>query len=835
MKKLLYMLGFTFLSNLNDGQSISEANSIKIYEDIKKLNFLGSVLYVGAHPDDENTDLISFFSNSIHARTAYLSLTRGDGGQNLIGPELREQLGVIRTEELLEARKIDGGEQFFSRAKDFGFSKHPNETFEIWDKNQVLSDFVYVIRKFRPDVIINRFDHITAGNTHGHHTASAILSVEAFDVAIDKNKFPEQLKHFGVWQPKRLFFNDSWFFYGSQENFDKTDHTHFFKMNIGSYYSKLGKSNGEIAAFSRSKHSSQGFGAVTMSTRGPLIEYLKIIKGNKPEKNIFEGIDTSWSRIKGGGKIGKILYKIEKEFNFKNPSASMKDLLKADGLIQRVDNSYWKEIKSQEIKNIIINCAGLFIEAIAASSTSAPGESLKFTVETINRSDIPIRLKKISINEKNYPINIDLMNNKGIVNKNEIQIPENMLPSTPYWLNEKGTEGMYNFSDTHLTSLPKTPPPLIIKYSLNIKNKKIELEKPLIYKMNDKIKGEIYKPFTIVPKASVNIEEKVTIFSNGESRFIYVNVKSAINNMSGVLSLKAPEGWKIFPVEQSIKLEKKGSEKPFIFEVFPSVEEQTEGKLVPQLKIGNKIFEKQLVELNYNHISEQKVLLPGEAKIVRFNIQKKGKNIGYITGSGDSVPESLRQIGYNVEMITAQNISAEILKNYDAVVLGIRAFNVIPELKFKNKILFEYVNNGGNLIVQYNTTPNPINQLVTNEISPFPLSLSSERVTEENSKVIFLNPSHEVLNYPNKITLKDFEGWVQERGVYFPSKWGSEFDKILSINDKGQNPMEGGILIAKYGKGNYVYTSLSLFRQLPEGVSGSYRIFANLVSLGKNF
>ncbi len=825
MKKSLFTIFSLFIIAQNFAQTPKKPNSSEIYESIQKLNFLGSVLYVAAHPDDENTHLISYFANDVHARTAYISLTRGDGGQNLIGPELRELLGVIRTEELMSARKIDGGEQFFSRANDFGFSKHPNETFEIWDKNQVLSDLVYVIRKFQPDIIINRFDHRSPGSTHGHHTASAMLSVEAFDIAGDKTKFSEQLKTVTVWWPERLFFNTSWWFYGSQEKFEKADKSKLFQLDIGSFYPTLGVSNSEIAAKSRSQHSSQGFGSSPV--RGTSMEYLEILKGIQPRNDIFEGIDTSWNRLKGGKQIGEILSKVEKEFDFRNPSASVPGLMKAYQLIQNLEDEHWKKIKSEEIKNIIVDCSGLFLEAVSSSTTAAAGENLNFNLEVINRSDISIRLNSVSIDNQLITFESELLNNKIVKSTNSFQIPENKNPTTPYWLNEKGTLGMYRFSDSELTGLPETPDAFLVKFNLTIDNQIFEVEKPLVYKINDPAKGEVYKPFVVVPKASVNIEEKVLIFGNEKSQKVAVKVKSFTNNLSGILSLKASPDWKISPA-QTIDLNSKGEEKIVWFEVTPP-QNQSEAELIPQLKIENQIFENQLIEINYEHIPEQKVLLSGRSKIVRIDIEKKGEKIGYIVGAGDSVPENLKQIGYDVQIISPQNITIENIQKFDAVVLGIRAFNVVDELKFKNKILFDYVKNGGNMIVQYNVDRG----LLTEEISPFPLELSRDRVTDENSEVKFLDKNHPVLNFPNKITEKDFEGWVQERGLYFPDKWGKEFEPVLLMHDKGESALKGSLLVAKYGKGYYVYTGLSFFRELPEGVPGAYRLLANILSLGE--
>ena len=378
MQKLYTLLLALFITIIQSvwAQQPVKPNSVDIYHQIQKLNFLGSVLYIAAHPDDENTRLISYLSNDKKARTAYLSLTRGDGGQNLIGPELRELLGVIRTQELIEARKIDGGEQFFSRANDFGFSKNPTETLQIWDKNQVLSDVVWAIRKFQPDIIINRFDHRSPGTTHGHHTASAMLSMEAFDLANDANQFPNQLQYVSTWQPKRVFFNTSWWFYGSQEKFKAADKTNLINLKIGTYYPALGKSNQEIAALSRSRHQSQGFGST--GTRGEEDEYIEFLKGDMPKDktNLFEGIDTTWNRIKGGKAIGDILYAVEKNFDFKNPAASVAELVKAYSLIEKLEDKHWKLVKLEEIERIIAACTGLYLEAVTDVQEITPGSTL---------------------------------------------------------------------------------------------------------------------------------------------------------------------------------------------------------------------------------------------------------------------------------------------------------------------------------------------------------------------------------------------------------------------------------------------------------------------------
>ncbi|WP_188655123.1 PIG-L family deacetylase [Yeosuana aromativorans] len=828
-KTLLYLLIFCYAPLLIQAQQPKKLNASEIYESIQKLNFLGSVLYVGAHPDDENTRLISYLSNEIKARTAYLSMTRGDGGQNLIGPEIRELLGVIRTEELLGARHIDGGEQLFTRANDFGYSKNPDETLSIWDKDKVLSDVVLAIRKFKPDVIINRFDHRTPGTTHGHHTSSAMLSVKAFDLANKQSAFPEQLNQTSLWQPQRLFFNTSWWFYGSQEKFDKADKTNLMTINTGTYFPSKGLSNSEIAALSRSSHKTQGFGST--GSRGEETEYLELLKGDLPtdKSNIFDGIDTSWNRVKGGKPIGNILNKVESDYDFNNPSASIPELVKAYQLIQKLDDEHWRTLKSKAIKNIIAACAGLYLEAVANTNQATPNSSVPLTIEAINRSNTNIALESLNINNHLVSKHITLKNNQDKTIKDTLLISKNQEPTTPYWLMHKGTLGMYRVDNPVLIGLPETPPAAAVEFNLLIDNVPVTISKPVVYKTNDPVKGEVYKPFVIIPEVSAKVAEKVIIFNTDEQKEIPVIVKAGKDKVEGYVSIAHPKGWSVYPEKQTISIVHKGEEQTLVFTIIPPKNEN-EGLITPMIHIGDSIYTKELDEIDYDHIPFQTVLLPSESKVVRLDIQKKGDNIAYIEGAGDVVPESLKQIGYNVVTISPKDINAETLSRFDAVVVGVRAYNTVEDLKYKQQVLFDFVKQGGNMIVQYNTN----SRLKVDDLAPYDLSLSRDRVTDEHAEVTFLNPNNPLLNYPNKITQKDFEGWTQERGLYFPDKWSDNFTPILSMHDKGETPKDGSLLVAKYGKGYYIYTGLSFFREFPEGVSGAYRLFANMLSIGKD-
>jgi LmbE family N-acetylglucosaminyl deacetylase len=811
-------------------QQPKKFNSSEIYEAVQKLNVLGSVLYVAAHPDDENTRLISYMSNQVKARTAYLSLTRGDGGQNLIGPEIRELLGVIRTQELLAARRVDGGEQRFTRANDFGYSKHPDETLEIWDKDLVLADVVWAIRTFKPDVIINRFDHRTPGRTHGHHTASAMLSMEAFDLASDASQYPSQLQYTETWQPKRIFFNTSWWFYGSQEKFEEADKSNMLNFDIGVYYPSKGMSNNEVAALASSQHLCQGFGR--LSQRGTQQEYIEYLKGEPLDdsKSVFAGIDTSWNRIEGGKAIGDILNSVEENFDFKNPATHLPQLLQAYRLLQNVKDEHWKTIKTKELLTIIEACAGLYLEVSANSPHAAPNANVSLNIEALNRSSASVNLKSYELSTLPNAISKEMyMVENQKLNFNEaITIPKNSHYTTPYWLNKKSTLGMYHVDNPQWIGKPETPRAAFVDFNLNIEGTPITITKPVVYRYSQPDKGELYRPFEVIPEVSASISDKVFIFENDQQKEIEVIVKAGRDTIEGYVQMAYPNDWNVYPQKQKIEIVNKGDVQKVVFTVIPP-KNQSEGLITPMVNINGDYYTDELVEIDYSHIPYQTVLIPSVSKVVRLDIDKRGNNIGYIEGAGDVVPESLRQIGYNVTVIKPDQISAENLINFDAVVVGIRAYNILDELKFKQKFLLNYVKEGGNLIVQYNTN----RRLKVDNFSPYDLELSRDRVTDENAEVKILEPNHPLLNFPNKITAQDFEGWVQERGLYFPNEWSEEFTPLLSMNDKGESSKEGSLLVAKYGKGNYIYTGLSFFREFPAGVSGAYRLFANLLSAGK--
>lgn len=823
MKKVFWAL---LLAPFFAYPQVSQPSAAQIKLKLKKLNFLGSVLYVAAHPDDENTRVITYLSNEKLASTAYLALTRGDGGQNLIGSEMGELLGLIRTQELLAARRIDGGQQFFSRAIDFGFSKSADEAFQVWGKENVLSDVVKVFRKFQPDVIITRFPPDERAG-HGHHTASAVVAGEAFDVAAKGDAFPDQVKEFGTWQPKRLYTNTGrWWNQSINENTEGV-----ISMDVGAYNALLGKSYPEISALSSSQHKSQGWGR--RGERGYLPEFFEYMKGKKASKDIFDDVDTSWGRVKGGEKVKPLVDKAIQNFNMENPSASVPELLTIRKEIAALPEGVWRNRKLEETDNLIQDCLGLFIEVTASHFQSSPGEKVRSTIELVNRSAHEIKLLNIKSPLLQYDTNYNavLVNYKVSQVRTMPMLSHSATYSGPYWLNEDHEVGLFNVKDKDQIGLPENLPAIEFTFNMTVNGQPLSFRRPLLFKWVDPVKGELSRPFEIVPPVFINPVDKVMIFNSADSRTLSVIVKSTVDRIAeGKLKLKLPEGWRSEPQSIDFKLNKRDDEEVKSFTVFPSAN-AFEGTITPYIEMDGKSFDRSLRIIAYDHIPTQTLMSRSDVQVAKLDLKKEGALVAYIKGAGDDGPAALRNMGYEVWEMKDEEVTAANLKKVDAVVLGIRALNTNKRIKFYMDDLLNYVNEGGTMVVQYNVNGQ---ELGKEKFSPFPIKISRDRVTEENSPVKILKPDHAVMNTPNKISQRDFEGWVQERGLYFPGEWDPAYEAILSMNDKGETPKSGSLLIAKYGKGHYVYTGLSFFRQLPDGVPGAYKLFANLVSLGKS-
>lgn len=810
MRRLVWL--FLLFPIFSYSQKQLSASEIRLR--LKKLNFLGSVLYVAAHPDDENTRVIAYLANERLAATAYLSLTRGDGGQNLIGPEIRDLLGLIRTQELLAARRIDGGQQFFTRANDFGFSKNVNEAFEIWNKKEILSDVVKIYNQFQPDVIITRFPPDQRAG-HGHHTASAVLAQEAFDVS--------------TWKPKRLFTNTGrWW---NQSINEKTPGV--VALNVGTFNPLLGKSYSEIAADSRTQHKSQGFGS--QGRRGDALEFFEFVKGDSAKADILEGVNTTWTRVKGGAKIQTLVDQAIAKYSDEKPHEIIPALLQIRKEISALEPGVWRERKLQETEQLIQACAGLYTEVTATQYYVAPGESVTMNFEIVNRSMANVRLRSVKSPILNFDstTNLDAGFNELITFESRKKIDANASYSGPYWLREEHSQGLFKVSDPGLIGKPENTPAVMLDFVYTIDNQDITIKTPLVYKWTDPVKGELSRPFEIVPAVAVSLSSPVYVFKDTSPRQVVVVAKSSSDQkMKGTLSLTLPSGWTSDPAQQPFELGKRGEELLMSFTVTPSKNEMT-GKVGAIATVDGKNYDHSIQTISYDHIPTQTLVPPAYSRLVRADIRKEGGVVAYIRGAGDEVPAALRNLGYEVWEMKNEEVTAANLARVDAVILGVRALNTNERIRYFMPELLKYTERGGTLIVQYNT--NFEMEIDPDKFSPYPLTISRDRVTEENSEVRILKPSHPALNYPNKITAADFDGWVQERGLYYPNKWDEHFEALISSNDKGEEkqPKDGGLLIAQYGKGHYVYTGLSFFRELPEGVPGAYKLFANLTSLGK--
>ena len=739
-------------------------NSAAIYAQLKQMEVLGSVLYIAAHPDDENNAFLPYLTKERRYRTAYLSLTRGDGGQNLIGKEQGIELGLIRTQELLAARMQDGAEQYFSTAYEFGYSKSAKEALAIWDHQKVLSDVVWVIRKFQPDIIISRFPG-DARAGHGHHAASSIIAQEAYTAAADPNMFPEQFKY-GVqpWKAKRILWNT--FNFGTVN----TTNDNQLKIEVGGYNPTIGKSYGEIGAEARTMHKSQGEGRPRR--RGSYFEFFQHLNGDTAKTDIMEGVVTNWSRL-NAPKIQTTIQQIISAYKIDQPAASVPSLVQLYQAVNKLPESQWKTYQLNLIQSTIESASGLLVEATTTKQQVVPEGDLTIQVLVNQRSIVNTNLEKFQFlssqtNIKDSLLNIKLANNQNQQFTYAFKVPVNQAISQPYWLVNPKTEGMFVVQDQTMVGKAENDPPFSILLHYTIEGQLFQKQFPVQYKYVDLTKGDVYQPIVVLPKKEV------------------APLKSVV----------------LMPTSSNAPL--------------------------PAFEKG--IFHK---TIQYDHIPAQTYFQDASIQVVKVDIKKQGQKVGYIDGAGDAIPEALEQLGYEVVYLKEADLTTAHLKGLDVIVVGIRAFNMYAYLSDKQAVLNEYIANGGNLIVQYLKS----NQVGTQNIKvgPYPLTVNSgRRVTEENAKVTFVLPNHPVLNFPNKIIDQDFNNWVQERSTYQAENIDTHFQTPLQMNDTGEAPSLGSLLIAPFGKGNFAYISLALFRQLPAGNPGAYKLFANLLSLPKN-
>ncbi|HYW35204.1 MAG TPA: PIG-L family deacetylase, partial [Balneolaceae bacterium] len=798
---LLILLLF-FLRCPLHAQQNPEWNSGRIKLQLEKLNTLGRVLYIAAHPDDENTRLLAFLSYEKKYRTAYMSLTRGDGGQNLVGDEQGSYLGLMRTEEQLAARHIDGAKEFFSRANDFGYSKTAKETFRFWGHQRTLADVVWVVRKFRPDIIICRFPADKRAG-HGHHWASAILAHEAFKEAANPNKFPEQLKYVKTWQAKRILWNT--YHFGHLN----TTSPRQFKIEVDGFNPLIGKSYGELGAESRSMNKTQGFGV--SPSYGKHMEYFKTIYGPKPQKTLMDGVNTTWSRVKGGTKVESLIQQALRAYDADHPEKIVPQLLKIRSAIQQIPNTYWRRQKTKEVDKLILACSSIWLDAYSTQHYIVAGQPLKVHVDAINRSPVNVSLQSVNIITQHEALNKKLGDN-GLEKKDfEVTVPDTTSISQPYWLLKPHPVGYYHIPKQKLVGRPKNPPTLTATFNLNIDGQKLAVSRQIMYQYTDPVHGQVRDPLDVTPPVTANIEHHVYVYTSQKSQEVEITLASYKNDVKGTLHLETSPDFTVQNNDRPFSLSKAGDKTVLRFNISPShaIQSSVTDSITVHLKVNGKDYDRGIKDIKHNYIPEITVFPVATAKLVSVPLKVSGHHVGYIMGAGDKVPQALRQIGYNVTMLSNNDLSYAPLKQYDAIVTGIRAFNTRDRLKSVHNRLMQYVKNGGTLVVQYNKNFG----LVTKNIGPYPFKVTSKRVTDETAHVTFTLPNDPVLNTPNKITEKDFNGWIQERGVYFLQDVDSHYREPLSMHDPNDPPLKGSLIVCDYGKGKFVYTGLDFFRQ----------------------
>ena len=823
MRKIFLIILTFHFSHLTYSQSPKTYTSSEILLQLKKLNVLGSVLYIGAHPDDENNALLPYLANEKLYRTAYLSLTRGDGGQNLIGDEQGVELGLIRTQELLAARKVDGAEQFFTRAYEFGYSKSSDEALRIWDREKILSDVVWVIRQFQPDVIIKRFPPTRGG--HGHHSASAILADEAFTAAADPKRFPEQFKY-GVkpWQAKRIMWNT--FNFGGTNTTSEDQ----LKVDIGGYNSLLGKSYGEMGGEARTMHKSQGEGRPRR--RGQSFEYFVTTSGEPAKTEIMDGVISDWKRINGGDAVQSMINNIIQNYKPDAPELSVLSLIKLYQSIKVLPGSNWRNKKLDEVQQLIEECSALYVEATSSQQRVVQGDTLRISFFLNERKAVNVTFKNIKLENFDSAFSIPLPANQNVTIAKTLSVAPDKKISQPYWLEYPLVGGTFEVRDQTMIGKAENDPSFEAIFLVNIAGEDFTIKRAVQYRVIDPVKGDVYQPIPVLPKVELNYTKDNFISLNDSPVKVEAKIKSNETNDAGSLQLyqQYSKNWKWNEGHSSLNSIPETSKEKYWTGTFSSQSKETNTTEEIKLRTSDGKYDGYTKTIAYDHIPTITYFPKAKTNLVKLDIKIIGKKIGYIIGAGDKVPQALEAMGYEVKTLSEADITDDNLKQFDAIITGIRAYNIYEYLSNKNDVLMRYVQNGGNLIVQYLKSNQVGSKRV--RVGPYPFTIDAgSRVTEEDAKVNFLLPDHTVLNYPNKITEKDFEGWVQERSTYQVSQMDEHYQTPLGMNDKDEKQSNGSLAIAKYGKGNFVYASLVFFRQLPAGVPGAYRLMANLIGL----
>ena len=855
---------------------------------VLRLPVVASMLHTGAHPDDENSALVAYVSRGLHARAAYLSLNRGEGGQNLIGPQLYDAIGVIRTEELLSARRFDGAEQFFTRAYDFGFSKSAGESLEYWNGDEMLlSDVVRVIRRFRPDVIVSVFAD-SPRDGHGHHQASGRITREAFYAAADPDRFPEHLRDgLRPWQARKLYINNT------RASFDSIDS---LLVDVGSYSPLLDRSYRELGLAGRSMHRSQDMG--TLQPKGPATTKIKLVArvgmaDPDGDGHLFDGLDTTFMRFRAMagpdaetipgfsdrlGRLDALARAAVDAYRPLDPPALLDPVLEGlrtiralrEDLVQSAlprnalaDILFLLDQKEEDFANVAVLALGIAFEVLAASDRVVPGDTLGVYLELLNRSARSVRVTRLGLDvpagwtaasgpvqtnpasraepaeptELAEPANMaaDIGYNESVAGVWRVSLPSDARLTRPYWHRGSLNDRRVEVEETAWIGLPWRPQPVIGRAGIAVDGVDIEIRRPVQYRYADRAFGEIRRELQVVPALSVTLDPQVVVAKSGRERPLQfsVTVLSNVNGtIEGGLSLEAPEGWEITPSDVPLSFAGKGQSATHRFTVIPAPGAPAGAHAIRAVarSDGNEYREGYEV-IAYPHIEPRHLYRETVSTVQVVQVElPEGLAVGYIMGTGDQVPLALEQMGVQVRLLTKEDLATADLGDFDLIIAGIRAYEVRPDLVAVNRRLLDYVEAGGLYIVQYNKYA-----FNRSQYGPYPFRINRphDRVTREDAPVDVLAPDHPVFNRPNRITDADFEGWVQERGLYFLGEWDPRYTPLMASQDPGETPRAGGLVEARYGKGRYIYTGYAWFRQLPAGVPGAVRLFANLVSLAK--
>jgi LmbE family N-acetylglucosaminyl deacetylase len=883
---------------------------------LQRLQTTASLMHTGAHPDDEDTALIARVARGDHARVAYLALNRGEGGQNIIGLELFDALGVIRTEELLQARTLDGGDQFFTTAFDFGFTKTIDEAATKYGEERILGDMVRAIRLYRPLVLVARFSG-TPADGHGQHQLAGKLTPIAFKAAADPARFPEHMKEgLRPWQVKKLYVGQ-----GFRPN-PQNEPT--LRLETGVYDPLLGRTYAEIAMEGRSQHKSQEMG--TVERRGSQISAMRLVEradarggdaagsagagagaaGAKPgtastggaasasasgaastppptESGVFEGLDTT---IPGLAKLAGLpdgALKTELAAIQKSVATALKQVdvdapanivpALAEGLrVTRAARAALKSLqapdlakfdadsllahKEADFEDALVRASGLTVDALADRETAAPGESLRVTVQTYQPVATPsakTAVVKLGAASVKVPAGWEATVATGPAEDTDtspfarffretptrsdafsVKVAKDAPFTTPYWLAtpRKGNVFEWEGVDAATKNLPFAPPVATAELAVEIGGVPITLKRPVEYRYADSIRGEIRRPFSIVPGLTVAFDSKleiVPVADLGKPRRVAVRLQNqTLRNPEGTVTLKLPEGWKSEPAQAPFVLKARGEKTAVFFTVTPAPGTAAGAyQLSAEAVSGDQKYVTALRMIEYPHIQTHRLYDPAVAAVRVVDLKVAPVRVGYVMGSGDLVPDAIRRMGLDVTLLNEDQLSAGDLSRFDTIVVGVRASESRPEFVSNNGRLLQFARDGGTLIVQYQQT-----DYVSRNLAPLPAEMPT-RVTDENAPITVLQPAHPVFNFPNRITDADWKDWVQERNLYAFSKFDPQYVPLLETLDPGEPVQRGGEVYLKLGKGHYIYTSYAWFRQLPAGVPGAYRLFANLLSLPK--